>query len=264
MRFLASDMLTGESRFARLIEAAPVAIFVRDREGRQIYSNEHFSRLSGISTEAAFGFGWRDVVHPDDLPRYDVALGQAGERDGEVQLDVRRRRPDGYFAWMRVTLQRINEPVGTFGVVGTVVDIDELMQLGQAVSESRERFHFLAEAMPQLVWSGASDGTIDYLNRRFIEYTGWTAERLAAESVPGIVHPEDRERTVRAWRESLSQGSEYEVEYRLRRASDGAYRWFIARAVPMRDESGKIVQWIGTATDVDAQRRSYENLQFAV
>ncbi|MBV8244666.1 MAG: SpoIIE family protein phosphatase, partial [Candidatus Eremiobacteraeota bacterium] len=207
---------------------------------------------------------WRDVVHPDDLPRYDVALGQAGERDLQVQLDVRRRRPDGYFAWMRVTLRRINEPVGTFGVVGTVVDIDELTQLGQAVSESRERFRVLAEAMPQLVWSGAPDGTIDYVNQRFIEYTGWTAERLATESVPGIVHGEDRERTVRAWRESLSHGSEYEVEYRLRRASDGAFRWFIARAVPRRDESGNIVQWIGTATDVDAQRRSYENLQFAV
>jgi PAS domain S-box-containing protein len=127
-------------------------------------------------------------------------------------------------------------------------------------------FAAIAEAMPQLVWSASGDGTIDYFNRRWIEYTGITLGRYRSvePNELGIIHPEELEATWERWHRALASGEPYEIEHRIKRASDGTYRWFLERAVPMRDERGRIVRWIGTGTDIDDQRRSRDNLAFVV
>ena len=128
-----------------------------------------------------------------------------------------------------------------------------------------EEFRTIAEAMPQLAWTAGPDGMIDYLNRRWIEYTGVNLQELHRRAGDvGVIHPDELDDTWRLWREALQSGTPYEHEYRIRRGSDGSYRWFLARAVPIRADDGTILRWIGTATDIDEQRRARDHLRFMV
>jgi PAS domain S-box-containing protein len=124
-------------------------------------------------------------------------------------------------------------------------------------------FRTIAEAMPQLVWAAKADGTIDYFNRRWIEYTGLTVEELLGrDGAVGVVHPDELDQTWTRWKSSIATGKPYEMEHRLRCAADGGYRWFLNRAVPVVNDAGRVSRWIGTATEIDDQRRSHDSLRF--
>jgi len=127
-----------------------------------------------------------------------------------------------------------------------------------------EPFRVVAEAMPHLAWVATPDGSIEYFNRPWLEYTGVTVERMRRGGVKGVVHPDDVTQTWERWSKSLETGVPYEIQYRLRSVRDGSYRWFIARALPIRADDGRIVNWIGTATDIDAQVRANQNLRFTL
>jgi PAS domain S-box-containing protein len=117
--------------------------------------------------------------------------------------------------------------------------------------------------MPQLVWTAKPDGTIEYLNQRWVNYTGVDLRELRrGRGNVGLIHPDELSETRRLWKAALKTGEPYEQEYRLRRASDGSYRWFLGRAEPIRGEDGTILRWIGTATDIDDRRHASENLRF--
>lgn len=111
--------------------------------------------------------------------------------------------------------------------------------------------------MPQMVWSTLPDGFHDYYNARWYEFTGAPWGSTDGEGWNGMFHPDDQERAWARWRRSLETGEPYEIEYRLRHHS-GAYRWTLGRALPVRNEAGKIVRWIGTCTDIDDAKRVAE------
>jgi PAS domain S-box-containing protein len=128
-----------------------------------------------------------------------------------------------------------------------------------------EDFRTIAEAMPQLVWTASGDGAIEYFNQRWIDYTGFDLEEFRRRGTQvGVIHPDEVDETWRRWNDALSSGTPYEQEYRLRRASDGSYRWFLSRAIPMFGSDGKVVRWIGTATEIDEQKRARDSLSFIV
>jgi PAS domain S-box-containing protein len=140
----------------------------------------------------------------------------------------------------------------------------ELEPLRKALALGAESFSLVADALPHLVWVSRPDGTILYYNRRWLSYTGLGVDDTNRDygRVKGVVHPDDLTSMWARWSESLASATPYETEYRLRSAADGTYRWFIARAEPLRDEAGRVVQWIGTATDVDEQHRARETLEY--
>jgi PAS domain S-box-containing protein len=120
--------------------------------------------------------------------------------------------------------------------------------------EVEQTLRFVLDGMPQLVWSTRPDGYHDFYNRRWYEYTGVDAIVTWGGGWNDPLHPDDQQRAWERWKRSLETGEDYEIEYRFRRA-DGEYRWFLGRALPMRDESGRIVRWFGTCTDIDDQKR---------
>jgi hypothetical protein len=127
------------------------------------------------------------------------------------------------------------------------LDLERLnAELATLYENARET---LAEAIPQLVWTATPEGRVEYLNQRWVDYTG---ERSLGTSWAQFLHPDDAPRALGAWTESVAGGEPYEMEYRLRR-KDGAYRWFLGRALPLR-ERGRVVKWFGTCTDVHEQR----------
>jgi PAS domain S-box-containing protein len=131
----------------------------------------------------------------------------------------------------------------------------------EALRESEQRFRLMAETLPLVVWTAAPDGTITYSNERWFEYCGLTLEQNANSWPQLVLHPDDYDRCIKAWTRALREGKEYEIEVRNRRR-DGAYRWFVTRAVPLRDDSGSIVQWFGTSTDIDDRKRAEQSSRF--
>jgi two-component system, sensor histidine kinase and response regulator len=127
--------------------------------------------------------------------------------------------------------------------------------------ESSNRYRFLADAMPQIVWTAEPDGKIDYYNKRWFDYTGLTIEQTKDWGWKHVLHPEDIQNCLERWTRSSTTGCDYEVEYRFKRASDGAYRWHLGRAFALRNEEGQIIQWVGTSTDIDDQKRARYDLE---
>ena len=128
----------------------------------------------------------------------------------------------------------------------------------QALRDSESRFRQLAESLPQLVWTCASDGACDYLSRQWLEYTGLPPIAQVGFGWQQQVHPADRDAALLAWRDAVARGTEFRIEFRLRR-HDGTYRWFDTRAVPLQDPTGRMVKWIGSNTDIDDRKRFEES-----
>ncbi len=118
-------------------------------------------------------------------------------------------------------------------------------------------FRQLADAMPQMVWSTLPDGAHDYYNAQWYAFTGAPVGSTDGEGWNDMFHPEDQERAWAVWRHSLATGEPYEIEYRLRHHS-GAYRWTLGRALPVRDEKGAIIRWVGTCTDIHEHKQTAE------
>jgi PAS domain S-box-containing protein len=128
----------------------------------------------------------------------------------------------------------------------------------RAASEANEqRYRFLAESIPQQVWTAQPDGALDYVNQQTIEYFSRSGAEIVGDNWQQVIHPDDLEVCLERWQRALATGEVYEVEFRLRRGSDGDYRWHLGRALPMRDASGRIIRWFGTNTDIDDQKRLY-------
>ncbi len=132
-----------------------------------------------------------------------------------------------------------------------------------ALRQRESEFRSLSESIPQIVWSARADGHLDYYNTRWYEFTGFTENYGDASWLP-ILHKEDVARTLEKWRHSVKTGEDYEIEYRFRDRETGGYRWFLGRAVPVRNDTGEIVKWLGTCTDIDDQKRAAERLEQAV
>jgi PAS domain S-box-containing protein len=140
---------------------------------------------------------------------------------------------------------------------------DELIKaqaLAALERESEERYRSLADAVPQIVFTADADARIDYYNERWFDYTG--LPRAAESDWRTVVHPEDIGQVLEGWDSAVAGGEAWECEYRLRRASDGAFRWHLGRSVPVRDEAGAVVSWVGTAIDIHDRRLAEERQRF--
>src|SRR6266478_5380360 len=141
---------------------------------------------------------------------------------------------------------------------------DELeIKVAERTSElrrSERELRDVIDTIPALVWSALPDGSNTYVNKRFVEYTGSSAEQTAGSGWQALIHPDDLERHARKWMEAVATGKPHENEVRSRR-SDGQYRWQLDRAVPLRDEDGNIVKWYGVTTEIEDRKRADEALQ---
>jgi PAS domain S-box-containing protein len=132
----------------------------------------------------------------------------------------------------------------------------------QEIQALKDQLRLAIDTIPGLVWSALPDGSAEFLNQRWLEYTGLSLKEGLDWGGKVAVHPDDFARFMDEWKAALAEGKPLEIEARLRRA-DGEYRWLLIRAVPLRDETGKIVKWYGTSTDVEDLKRAEEALSKA-
>lgn len=129
-----------------------------------------------------------------------------------------------------------------------------------AIRESEERFRTLSNAIPQMIWINDSNGNATYFNKQWYEFTGLTYEQSVGAGWLSIIHPDDAPKSIEKWQQALDKGKTFHTECRLR-DSAGEYRWFIERSVYLKDDSGNVVGWFGSATDIQTLKKSEEVLR---
>jgi PAS domain S-box-containing protein len=139
---------------------------------------------------------------------------------------------------------------------------NDLTQALHEVEHERARFQFMAESMPQKIFTATADGGVDYLNGQWMDFTGLTFEQMKGWGWTGFVYPDDLENSVRVWKDAIETGEPVTLQQRFRRA-DGQYRWHLTRAHAMRDQSGAVTMWIGSNTDIHEQKETEEELRRA-
>jgi PAS domain S-box-containing protein len=137
---------------------------------------------------------------------------------------------------------------------------DEIARLRRALTASEDRYRRLAETMPQLVWTVDRDGRLDFVNERWIAYTGLSLEETAGQGRRRVLHPGDRSLMAVQWREAEAAVRAFDTQCRIKRASDGAFRWFQIRAAPAFDAGGALAGWVATAIDIDDRVRAETSL----
>lgn len=257
-----------EERFAIISGITNDVIWDWDLARQSVWWNHGLEKLSGhppVETPETLG-SWEEHIHPDDRARVMRSIYQVIETGGrEWSAEYRYCRDDGE---VRLVLDRggvIRDEQGrALRVLGGMTDITERKRAEESLHFAVRRFETLANLIPQFVWSARPDGYHDYFNERWHEFTGMPREGDLGWNWKDYVHPDDLGRSLAAWAHCLATGEPYQVDYRFRRARDGAYVWFMGRALPIRDPEGRISRWFGTCTDIDDQRRAGEQLEALV
>ncbi len=262
---------TQDERLSRIAKHVPVGLFETDDDGALTFVSGRWFDITGIEPESARGFEWMHAVMEAEREDFRIRWQSAVAARAASDLKCHARTTSGDVRRLRFLFAPA-EATGEIprGCVGVVTDVTHLE------SESLQ-YRTIAEAMPNLVWVADPRGNITYFNKQWVEYTGITVDDLpltrspdrhganpSKEPVRHVVHPEDLPATVDRWQRALQTSEPYELEYRLRNVHDGTYRWFVARAMPVRAEDGSISHWIGAATDIDTQRHANDNLRFII
>jgi PAS domain S-box-containing protein len=198
---------------------------------------------------------------PESWARLREAQQQTLQRGTPYLLDLEVVRADGTRGWMLAHGEPEFDASGQMvRLRGTVQDITERKRAEEALHASEQRFRTLAEAMPQIVWSADATGALQYANPFALRYAGVRTEDKGSWKWASFVHPDDLAAAEDAWRRARASGEGDQAEFRLRRA-DGECRWHLTRAVPLRNEKGEVIQWIGTATDIHEQKVAEQELE---
>jgi PAS domain S-box-containing protein len=232
-----------------------------DPKADRLIANPLLARLFSIDPDLARGGAPIDAfiagIHPDDRATVVADITQRMRAGEEFALEFRLVSADGSVSWVASRGRGHYGPDGeATRMIGAAVDITDRKRAAAALERSEAEFRTLAEAMPNLLWAARADGTLNWFNEQAYAYAGADGRQGGWLS---LVHPDDMAPTQARWARSVATGETYQTEFRLRRA-DGAWRWHLARALPIRDSDGRIMRWIGSNTDIDDQKTMAEAL----
>ncbi len=201
-------------------------------------------------------------VHPEDVAFVQDTLGRAARRREALDFEHRLVLDDGSVKHLHVRARAGSSASDALEYVGAVTDVTALRHSQQAletafqeVQRVKEEFRLAVDTIPGLVWSALPDGHVDFLNQRWREYTGLSIEEATGRGWQAAILPYDLPGLLRIWSSVLASGRPGEAEARLRRA-DGVFRWFLFRAVPLHDGTGRLVKWYGQTTDIEDRKRA--------
>ncbi|MET0365797.1 MAG: PAS domain-containing protein, partial [Sphingobium sp.] len=248
-------VLHGHALLRRSQEAGGVGLFSVDVETGVVSCTPQFCRI--------FGFSERDFIsaaeiEPLVLPEdADIVSNAARRRAGIALLDIEyriRRADTGEERIIARKGEYERDEIGNpLRLVGAVQDVTERYRLQSALEKSEAGFSALAEFMPNQVWTARADGALDWFNGRVYSYFGATQGSLDGDGWTRVIHSDDLPSTIARWSAAVETGENYETEFRLRGA-EGGYRWFLARAVALRDSGNRVTAWVGTNTDIHDQK----------
>jgi len=192
-------------------------------------------------------------VHPDDATLVQETIGNASHGGRDFDFEHRLRMPDGSIKYVHVVAHADTDSAGEVEFVGAVMDVT-------VANEEDNKIRLIINTVPGLLWTARPDGWVDFLNQRWLDYTGMTLEQgLGWAWQPGY-HPDDLGKVLSEWQAAVAEKKPLEVEARVRRF-DGEYRWFLKRAFPLFDNTGRVLGWYGGNIDVHDLKQTEEKLR---
>src|ERR1700739_4334750 len=251
------ELVERDARIRRLVDANIIGVFIEDLEGQILECNDAFLKIVGYSREDLVSeqISWTDLTPAEWHGVSKQARAQIKATGTCEAFEKEYCRRDG----SRVPVLIGGAGFGGDSFVAFVVDLTERKRAEEAVRQSEKQLRDVIETMPVIAFTTLPDGCIEFVNRRWIEYTGFTAEG-AGFYQQVIVHSEDNKEHIKKWQGSLASGEPFENEAR-HRGADGQYRWFLVRCVPLRNEDASNLKWFGTLTDIEDRKQAEQRLQ---
>ena len=250
-----------EELWRATFESNPTMYFMVDGAGTIVSLNAFGAEQLGYSVSELVGQPVLNVFYEADraavAKHADDCFQQLGTT---MRWEARKIRKDGTMLWVRETANAVSlkdRPV----LLVVCEDITEQKRAEEAARRSEGELRALIENVPAMVFIALPGPSNAFASRGWREYTGLSAEDTAGSGWQSVVHPEDLEEHIEKWRVRSTTGEPFESETRFRRATDGEYRWFLVRAVPLRDEAGDILKWYGVLTDIEDRKRAEQELQ---
>jgi len=256
-------MEESENRFRALVNASSDLVYRMDSDWMIMHSLEG-DGLSNNSEDPVSN--WLDkFIHASDLERAVKLISQSIINKSIFEMEHRVTNADGSVGWVFSRVVPILDENGKISEwFGTASDITSQKELQQVIKESEEKFRQLADLVPQIIWTARPDGYIDYYNSRWYEYTGLPENELGDSSWIRLLHPNDMALVKEFWYHSVENGNPYQLEFRIKNIYSEEYRWFLSKAVPIKDKTGVITKWFGTCTDIHEQKSITEKLEILV
>jgi PAS domain S-box-containing protein len=265
-----AELRETEGRLLRMVNVARVGVLTLNENGTILHVNDALIKMLGYEREEweRRTFTWRDFTPPDHMEASVKVMEEVRKtgRLGPYEKEYFRR--DGSRIWVMF----VGASLGDGTIVEYAIDISDRKRAEEAQHISEARVRMIADNVPQVIWTNDGDGTANYFNKRWFDYTGLSEEESYGPGWEEVVHPEDAPASIERWKRALAKGEVFDAEYRLRGA-DGTYRWFIGRNVPMRRDGkgSEVISWFGSATDIHdlkmaeaAQRESEERFRLLV
>jgi formate hydrogenlyase transcriptional activator len=255
-------MKQSDNSFHVMIDAIPTMAWCSLPDGSVEFLNQRWHDYTGLSREQAAGWGWKVTIHPDDIEKLThtwlsiLASGEPGE------VEARLRRFDGEHRWFLIRAVPVEDGQGN--VVrwyGTNADIEDLKRAEEKLRQAGD-LRTVIDTIPTMAWSALPDGSVDFLNRRWLDYAGLSAKEAMHWGWKVAIHPDDLPGMMEVFERAVKSGEPFDLDGRFRRF-DGEFRWFLFRGSPLRDESGNVVKWYGTNTDLEDRKRAELELQKA-
>jgi formate hydrogenlyase transcriptional activator len=254
-------MSGSEANLRRIIDTIPALVSGFLPDGSNEFMNRRWHDYTGLSPEESQRVEWQQAVHPDDLPPLMERFRQARVTGEPDEIEARLRRHDGVYRWFLVRAEPLRDESGkAVWWYATSTDIEDRKQAEAKLRQDERELHRVIDTIPSLAWSTLPDGSSEFWNKRWYDYSGLTPEECLGSGWHRSVHPEDVTLLMIKWAEVLASGQTGEGEARFRR-HDGVFRWFLIRAAPLRDETGKIVRWYGISTDIEDRKQGEEKLR---
>src|SRR5271166_280852 len=253
------ELHESETRFRTFVDHAGDALFVQDlAEGTIVDVNREACESLGYTRQELIGKTPLGFHLDSDRAELESAAERAAA--GETVVGIHRhRRKDG-----SVFPVEANTSCFWYGgrrfLLHVSRDITDRLRAEKAIRESEKQLRDVIDTIPALVWSTLPDGSVDFINRRTVEFTGLSFEQASGEGWQSVIHPEDRDDYLAVRDAAMTSAQAFELEARIRRA-DGEYRWMLFRSVPLRDETGTVVKRYGVSTDIDDRRRAQQALR---
>ncbi|HEX8505869.1 MAG TPA: PAS domain-containing protein, partial [Hymenobacter sp.] len=261
LRQLQERLAAGEEELRIQAESIPQQVWTAQPDGTVDFYNHRTAAYLGVAMEKNGAAHWLSFVHPDDRAPMQARWEQAIASQRYYEAEFRLRRYDGQYRWFLGQAQARRAPGGqVVKWYGTNTDVHQQRQLQEEVLASQNRFQQLLETLPQMAWTSRPDGSVSYYNQRWYDFTGGTFEQLQDWGWERFVHPDDLPNTLRRWEHSLTTCEPFEAEHRWRN-QQGVYRWFLARAEPIRDPEGAVALWVGANTDVHEFKQVQQQLE---
>lgn len=250
-------------RLRLALEGSQAGTWDWDLRSNAIVWDEYALRLHGMKPGEFTGTyeGLLKVIHPMDRSSVERVLKRAVEKKREFILETRVVWGDGSIHYLASRGKPFFDERGQpMRMSGMTMDITEVKRAEQSLRESEERFRAMADAAPVLIWTSRPDGEFDYINRAWLEFTGRRVEQQLGLGWTELLHPENAEKVLQVYRESLQMKMPFVMEFRLRR-SDGQFRWVLNHGVPRYSPDGTFQGYIGSCLDITERREMQAELE---